>query len=466
MATKSNEFPVGGTTTEPITPEQEAAVDTIIEQMMPALAKAAAFAALDLVQRARCGKDDLDKIGAQFSLSGAAQENIAVNLRELVAKKARDNAVLPYQHCLSEELKQQIDCGEMDLINYCNSHHGELMIPDSYFGEGTMDSCKVAINGFLPLQLRKLKARISNTTMYQVRGTDARYMGLETLWNAISPPKGGRRAQVTMSRFSLPTAIMTLRLSATKSVPSLFDYFYYDHPENCLFTTTDGSTNKSGMAFVGVKKLAEALNSMIFRHHGAPEEGTKQWSEASKHFIQPATVQAVIGALARITHADEDRARDQARLFFTSAPAPPWRNQAGLSTLIQPICTIDSNEVLTQRQELYERLVSGKLTKDLDQASLPVLADPATPPQVANPVHEPTLLVLGHPASYKWEKPGDQRPQPVDPGGANWRNTSASKGPTRGPAKQPRTNSTRWTAPASGCPNNRKRDSHLWRMKH
>lgn len=429
-----------GTVDRPGTPEEMAAAEAMAAAMMPAMQRAAEMAAMELVQRSKGNTASHAAVENNYKLTEAAVRKIADDVRGLVTKLARrgvaSGGTLPYQDLLSDELKKSIDDGALDMIGYCNSHHGEMLVPSACIDEGTVEACQIAINGFLPLQLRKLKGRITNTTIYEVRGEDARYMGLSTLWDAISPPRLDKAAtglsDGTTSRFSLPTAIMTLRLSAMKFVPTLEDYFYYDHPSNCLLTTTEGSTNKSGVAFTALKKLAETFNAMIYRHHGSPEEGTAHWKAANDQFFQPATVKEVIAALSRITKVDNDKATRQARLFFTAAPTPQWRSNPELVALIQPIISIDSPEVEAERQLLYDRLVSGTLTRGIDQADMPILSDPphAPPAPAAHKINDPTLNLLGHPASFKWEKPGDARPDRAKPrsrteGANHWRGESA-----------------------------------------
>lgn len=297
------------------------------------------------------------------------------------------------------------------MISYCNGPDGCNLLPSNYYTECTAESCRLAVNGFLPLQIRKLQARLANTTMHQIRGDEARYISWRRLWDAISPPTGVPARESDTLRFSLPTAIMTLRLGATKCVPPLDDFFYYDHAKNSAATSTEGSTNKSGAVFSTAKKTVDAFNALIFRHHGEPgaQQNPQEWKHVNSLFFSSEDTKRVVAILSRICHSHPQQAEQQCRLFFSNCPSPAWRENESLDVLLRPVCTIDSAETLATRVSLYAQMQAGELMPS-DNSTSPVLSDPANIPEECKEINEPTLHVLGHPASFKWEKPRDSMP--------------------------------------------------------
>lgn len=449
--------PVGGTYQRPNTEREQSAIDKLYERISPSVFNSVQLALTELVQRSDGDFENLETLSLDKRGEIVTSRCFQTDLK----KALRGSNLLPYQQLISDEMIQAIDNGELDLISYCNGLHGCKNLSSSYYTEGTAESCRLAVNGFLPLQIRKLQARLSNTTMYQVRGDEARYISWRRLWDAISPPTGVPAIESETLRFSLPTAIMTLRLAATKYVPPLDDFFYYDHPQNSVATATDGSTNKSGAAFSTAKKTAEAFNALIFRHHGEPElqQNPTEWKRVNSYFFSSDDVKRVVAILSRICHSHPEQAEQQCRLFFSNSPSPPWRENEKLDILLRPICTIDSAETLATRVSLYQQLQAGEL-KSSDSSTSPVLSDPANIPDDCKEVNEPTLHVLGHPASFKWEKPRDSMTcqtgmndstQNIRPSSGNWR-TNRRGNQSNHSAHKPFTRS--------------KDTTHLWRMKH
>jgi hypothetical protein len=266
------------------------------------------------------------------------------------------DATLPYQAKLPAPLMAAIDDGSMHLISYCNSEHSSKLVPWRYVRSQILRECRIPGSAMFPVDLRKLSARINNTTIYNIRGPEARFISWHDLWNAVSPWDNENQKGV---RFSLPTAVMVLRLVGMKHTIEPADFLHYDHPENNITCDVENRLNNSGYAFTITKKVAEAWNAMVYRQHGEPPRGTTAYEKVLSECFTSRDIQETVAALSRLIHTHPDQFTQQSNLFFALRKTPTQIKHVDAAKLFQPVATLESDQQIELALRRYAEYTNG-----------------------------------------------------------------------------------------------------------
>lgn len=316
------------------------------------------------------------------------------------------HATLPYQATIPDALVAAIDDGSMHLISYCNSEHGSKVVSWNYVHSQILHECRIPGSAIFPVDIRKLSARINNTTVYNIRGPDARCITWHDLWNAVSPWDNERKEGV---RFSLPTAVMVLRLVGMKHTIDPADFLHYDHPQNNITCDVENRLNNSGYAFTITKKVAEAWNAMVYRQHGEPPRGTPAYKTLSAECFTSGDIQATVAVLSRLIHTDPDQFTQHSNLFFALRKTPTQVKHADAEKLFQPVAMLESEQHIELALRQYAQYTNGEWS---DTGI--VTKDPTTCP----PNHTMTKVLGSRTSPYcldaltafHWDVAKDDRP--------------------------------------------------------
>lgn len=316
------------------------------------------------------------------------------------------HVMLPYQATLPAALVAAIDDGSMHLISYCNSEHNSKVVDWDYVHSRLLHECRIPGSAIFPVDIRKLSARINNTTVYNIRGPSARFITWYDLWNAVSPWDNEKKNGV---RFSLPTAVMVLRLVGMKHTIEPADFLHYDHPQNNITCDVENRLNNSGHAFTITKKVAEAWNAMVYRQYGEPPRDTPQYKRVLEQCFTSRDIQETVAALSRLIHTQPDQFIQQSNLFFALRKTPTQIKHADAEKLFQPVATLESDQHIELALRQYAQYTNGEWS---DTGI--VTTDPTTCP----PNHSMTK-VLGSSTSpycvdaftaFHWDVAKDDRP--------------------------------------------------------
>ena len=303
---------------------------------------------------------------------------------------------LPYQETLSASLRAEIDSGRLHLIDYCNSSRNSKKVAWDYVTSGVLNECNLPSCVLHPLDVRKFNARINNDIVYNMRGSDARYINWYDLWNATSPWDNQEPGHV---RFSLPTAILVLRLSGMKHGPGVEDFLHFDHPDNNITCDTENRTNSSGHAFVIAKKLAEAWNAMVFRKHGEPPRGSVAHERMQKDFYTIEDVQQTMATLSRMINKQPTRFKSQSDLFFALRKSKSKIRHIDAERLFQPVITLANDDQIAESQRLYVAYSAGEWANTGIIVSDPI----SCPPKCAIHTVQPLYARLIDATSFNWD---------------------------------------------------------------
>ena len=358
---------------EPLSEEDQRTKEKLKAELLPAVQNATEEAIDKILRAAQSGK------GLQgFNLDQASYYKLMKHVREDVHTgmhrgPGKENVYLPYQDLLPKDLVESIDAGETGLVKFCNSAYGEKRVPRHVLS--SLAQCRIPGNLLAPMNVRKLNSKINNQPLSDTRGDQARFITWWDLWDGVSPWSYNETDDRNTARFSLPTAMITMRSAANPNIPDLDSWLYYDHPENNVSTDVEGRLHHSGNGFTSTKRVAESWNAMLHRHHGSPEPGTPDDLAAEAHYYTPDDVKLVLGAISRIVDKDPEEAKKQASLFYVNMKTPPRDMHPKTLLLQRPVATIDSDETLHQRKCLHTEFSEGGW-QDAKIAVSPVTAPP------------------------------------------------------------------------------------------
>lgn len=303
---------------------------------------------------------------------------------------ANPQACLPYQDVLSDEIKHVIDTQELGLIALCNSGVAACSDATKYTLGSAIEACYIPSNALYPLDTRKLNARIDNTSVFDVRGDKAKHMSWKTLWAAVSPSVRNEN-----KRFSMPTALMVLRMCGSRNVADTDSFLYFDTPQNNITSTnSDGKIVHCGPAFVTAKRLAEAWNAMVFRHHQSPPQNTDAHDSMVRDFITADMCKVAIAALSRIKQVNPVQFDKESELFFVVREGDQDITDASSKLLYSPVCTITDQDTLSIRLELNK---AGTICQSH-------IADQSCKTQkIEKPSATATLDSLSRPEHFRWD---------------------------------------------------------------
>ena len=254
-----------------------------------------------------------------------------------------------------------------------------------------------------PLDVRKFNARINNDTVYSMRGDNARYINWFDLWNAVSPWDNQEPRHM---RFSLPTAVMVLRLSGMKHVVDVEDFLHFDHPQNNISCDVPNRINESGHAFLIAKKLAEAWNAMVFRKHHEPPVRSDAHKLMQRNFFTMQDVQQTIATLSKLVREDPDGFKRQSELFFALRKTKSKIKHVDAIRLFQPVITLENDEHIRQSGQLHDAYVAGEWTNTGF-----VMQDPISCPRTTQ-THTATTIGtnLVDVSAFNWDRAKDSFP--------------------------------------------------------
>lgn len=303
---------------------------------------------------------------------------------------SNSHARLPYQDVLSEEIKHAIDAQELGLVALCNSGVAACTDATKYTLGSAIEACYIPSNALYPLDTRKLNARIDNTSVFDVRGDKAKHMSWKSLWAAVSP--SGKNES---KRFSIPTALMVLRMCGSRNVADTESFLYFDHPQNNITSTNaDGKIVHCGPAFVIAKRLAEAWNAMVFRHHQSPPHNTDAYNSMARDYITADMCKIAIAALSRIKQVNPVQFDEESELFFLVRAGDQHIADASSKLLFSPVCTIADQDALSIRLELNK---AGTLCESH-------IADQSCKTQkIEKPAATAKLDSLSRPEHFRWD---------------------------------------------------------------
>ena len=303
---------------------------------------------------------------------------------------------LPYQETLGESMLARIDSGQMHLIEYCNSSLNSKKVSWDYVTSGVLSECNLPACVLHPLDVRKFNARIHNDIVYNMRGKEARYINWYDLWNAVSPWDNQEAGHV---RFSLPTAVMVLRMSGMKHGTEVDDFLHFDHPDNNITCDTENRPNNSGHAFVIAKKLAEAWNAMVFRKHREPPRGSDAHQRMSKDLYTIDDVRQTMATLSRLLNKQSHTFKAQSQLFFALRKSKSKVRHVDAERLFQPVITLADNDQIAESNRLYAAYDAGEWT---DTGI--IVADPVSCPRKTPAQRAPALYTrLADVAEFNWD---------------------------------------------------------------
>lgn len=332
---------------------------------------------------------------------------------------------LPYQETLSASLCADIDSGKMHLIDYCNSSRNSKKVSWDYVTSGILSECNLPSCVLHPLDVRKFNARINNDIVYNMRGADARYINWYDLWNATSPWDNQEPGHV---RFSLPTAILVLRLSGMKHGPDVEDFLHFDHPDNNITCDTENRPNSSGHAFVVCKKLAEAWNAMVFRKHREPPRGSIAHERMMTDFYTIDDVQQTMATLSRLINKQPARFKSQSQLFFALRKSKSRVRHVDAERLFQPVVTLTNDDQIAESQRLFAAYDAGAWTDTGIIVSDPISCPPKASAQPAQPLYARLADVTG----FSWDMAKntfvtERTPRYNTPSSQKWRRASPGR---------------------------------------
>ena len=344
----------------------------------------------------------------QWSIHKSIRSHIHEGLRLMPTSS---NAQLPYQHTLNDTLKSSIDSGDMHLIDYCNSYENCKNVPWDYIDRRILKDCNLPSCALHPLDVRKFNARINNDIVYNMRGDEARYINWFDLWNAVSPWDNQEKQHV---RFSLPTAIMVLRLSGMKHITEVEDFLHFDHPNNNITCDMENRPNNSGHAFLIAKKLAEAWNAMVFPKHRQPPFGSDAYARMQKDCYTVHEVQQTIATLSRMIQKQPEAFKAQSELFFALRKTKSKVNHVDASRLFRPVATLETTADINTSLDLYRSYAAGEWTN-----TCIVMHDPVSCPRKVRNLPIPSISSQLAPITdFNWDMakntfPSNRSPWPT-----------------------------------------------------
>jgi hypothetical protein len=396
----------------------EVAIEHDVSELKARLRPLVDAALYDAAQKIVLSAGDKLRLRKDWCLTENVKCNIQKAIRSQVHDGLRlmptaDGVHLPYQEKLSESLIARIDSGQLNLIEYCNSSCNSKNVPWDYVTSGILSECNLPACVLHPLDVRKFNARINNDIVYNMRGHDARYINFYDLWNAVSPWDNQEPGHV---RFSLPTAIMVLRLSGMKHAPDLEDFLHFDHPDNNISCDVENRPNSSGHAFVIAKKLAEAWNAMVLRKHRQPPRGSAAHKRMKEDFYTIEDVQQTMATLSRLINKQPTVFKAQGELFFALRKSKSKIPHVDAERLFQPAITLTNNDQIVESQRLFAAYERGEWTETGITFSDPI----SCPRSSSNHPIEPLYLRLADASTFNWdvakntfiaERVSHQRPQ-------------------------------------------------------
>ena len=200
-----------------------------------------------------------------------------------------------------------------------------------------------------------------------MRGESARYINWFDLWNAVSPWDNQDERQV---RFSLPTAMMVLRLSGMKHIVDAEDFLHFDHPVNNISCDLENRVNESGHAFLIRRKLAEAWSAMVYRKHKEPPFGSDAFKLMERDFFTLGDVEQTLATLSRLIKSHPESFKRQSELFFALRKPKSKVQHRDAERLFQPVITLEDDAQIQEASKLHDCYEAGEwsntgiLTKD------------------------------------------------------------------------------------------------------
>lgn len=241
---------------------------------------------------------------------------------------------LEHLEAYAPELASRIRGGGCDYVDLARSEMFCKRLPRELAGrilEKHSDALLVPHTRLLPYNAGCVNAAYWKVPVESISGDWRKVCRLGDLWNCVSPPDGTDAA-----RFSLVSALLTMRLCASMPRPlSLDDTFYFHHPDNNS-TATGPCISKSGPAFVVAKHLAEIWNDMVWELHGQPAPGTPNGTLCAAASFDTEEVCAMLAALSLILHCHPQRAEETAACFRPNHEATDPRLTHVLYTAAAP----------------------------------------------------------------------------------------------------------------------------------
>ena len=386
-----------------LTSEQRGVVADAVRNLAPSVMQAVIEAIEKVVRASDEGTKFTIDEKAKYSMHGIIRKHFQDSLRR---NPGSDGVFLPFQDTLPDSLRQDIDCGKVNLIDFCNGSTGLKILGSEYLDSGTLETSRIPHTTFLPFDMRRLNSRINSTQICNISADSARFVNMENFWRALSPfdyqQKPGNKL-----KFSLPTAVMTLRLCGNRNPPDVKSYLHYDHPTNTMrHGASTSNFQKCGGAFAAATKVMDAWNAMVWRHHGQPGEGTPQYELAAKSFITPADCEACLAGISRIAHRDIEETQAHADLFFCTPSVPDLTLCSDMRG--SPDQSKQSLPKTFWKRPALQKDAAGEFAKhqpitDSELKNAGCEAEGCDSGKAAATV----TFTLASPAQYKWERPRD-----------------------------------------------------------
>jgi hypothetical protein len=374
----------------------------LLQQRLQHVVDKAVLAAAQHIMLAAGDKNMMQK---DWQVPTRVQNSIEKSVRQALRDGLRlmptsHDSVLPYQDSIPQQIHSDIETEKLHLIAYCNSQLNCKHVSWDYIDSGILNECNIPACSLYPLDVRKFNARINNDVVYSMRGELARYIKWFDLWNAVSPWDNQNQRHV---RFSLPTAIMVLRLSGMKHITDTEDFLHFDHPQNNISCNVENRLNESGHAFLIAKKLAEAWNAMVSRKHNHPPLGSEAYELMQRDFFTMDDVEQTLGVLSKLIRTQPDTFKKQSELFFALRKTKTKVQHADAERLFQPVITLQDDAQIREAGKLYDSYEAGEWTN-----TGIITKDPISCPRSGR--NQPTVMVhntLANVRDFNWDRAKD-----------------------------------------------------------